>query len=258
MKTEKAIIITITDEYDAFQRLEGNRKVLQERVNLIKQSIGQVGYVSNPIIVNEKMEVIDGQGRLEALKQLHLPVEYRVIEGLTVRECQAINRKTKRWTITDFVDCFAELGNVNYVRLKKLGEETGFNYQVLYAMLFNQVHTGGEVQNVLRYKLLELSEEKFYEGRELCEYMNGFRDVQKKINGRADMFFTVVAWVAGLKDVDKSRLDEAIHKHWDMITPVGTTRSFLTQLTAVYNYGRRNLHEPFEFVWSKTKKGASV
>ena len=107
MKTEKAIIITITDEYDAFQRLEGNRKVLQERVNLIKQSIGQVGYVSNPIIVNEKMEVIDGQGRLEALKQLHLPVEYRVIEGLTVRECQAINRKTKGWTITDFVDCFA-------------------------------------------------------------------------------------------------------------------------------------------------------
>lgn len=59
-----------TNNYDMFKRLEGNRFVDPKKVNKLKKSINEVGYISNPIIVNEKMEVIDGQHRLEALKEL--------------------------------------------------------------------------------------------------------------------------------------------------------------------------------------------
>lgn len=79
MINEKSNTVFRTKKYSQFKRLDSNRTVKTGRVNKIKQSIEKVGYVQSPIIVNEKMEVIDGQGRLEALKQLQIPVDYIVV-----------------------------------------------------------------------------------------------------------------------------------------------------------------------------------
>ena len=73
MNNEKTTLVRQTNNYMKFQILKGNRNVSQSRVNKIIASINRVGYITNPIIVNEHMEVIDGQGRLEALKTLQLP-----------------------------------------------------------------------------------------------------------------------------------------------------------------------------------------
>lgn len=55
-----------TTNYSKFKKMLDNREVSPNRVQKIVKSIDQVGYVMSPIIVNEKMEVIDGQGRLAA------------------------------------------------------------------------------------------------------------------------------------------------------------------------------------------------
>ena len=68
-------VVKSTTKYKIFKKLLANREVTQTRVNNIIDSIQRVGYVTSPIIVNEKMEIIDGQGRLEALQELNLPVE---------------------------------------------------------------------------------------------------------------------------------------------------------------------------------------
>lgn len=60
-------IVYRTNNYDQFKRLVGNREVNPKRVKTIKKSVEEIGYIPNPIIVNENMEVIDGQGRLQAL-----------------------------------------------------------------------------------------------------------------------------------------------------------------------------------------------
>lgn len=65
--------VYVTDKYSIFRRLSGNRDVKEARVKKIMRSIEKVGYIPNPIIVNENMEVVDGQGRLEAVKRLGLP-----------------------------------------------------------------------------------------------------------------------------------------------------------------------------------------
>ena len=65
-----------TTDYDSFAKLEGNRDVLQSRKNIIKESIEERGWIRNPVVVNEKMQIIDGQGRFEALKELGMPIEY--------------------------------------------------------------------------------------------------------------------------------------------------------------------------------------
>ena len=61
-----------------FKTMDGNRLLKNDRVNKIVESINAVGYILSPILVNEKMEVIDGQGRLAALERLKMPVHYMV------------------------------------------------------------------------------------------------------------------------------------------------------------------------------------
>ena len=63
-----------TKNYDQFKTLEGNRSIDQKNVNNIEQNMREHGVLPTVIIVNEKMEVIDGQHRIEALKRLHEPV----------------------------------------------------------------------------------------------------------------------------------------------------------------------------------------
>ena len=100
-----------TGELCKFKRLLGNRDITESRVSAIIDSIEKVGYQPVPILVNEKMEVIDGQGRLEACKRLGLPIYYIVKNGIGIDECMSMNIKMQNWTIYDFIKSRAEQGN---------------------------------------------------------------------------------------------------------------------------------------------------
>ena len=109
-----------TCDYSKFKRLKGNRAVLANRVSRIMQSICKHGYITNPIVVNENFEIIDGQGRFEALRQLELPVDYIVAYGTGVKQCIALNAYGGIWTMNDYIDSYCEGGNENYLRLRSL------------------------------------------------------------------------------------------------------------------------------------------
>ena len=109
-----------TTDYSIFKRLPGNRDVAESRVRKIQESIQSIGWVSNPILVNENMEVIDGQGRLEALKRMLLPVEYCVIPGANIRHCRMMNDVNTPWYSKEFIRSFAETGVEDYKRLWQL------------------------------------------------------------------------------------------------------------------------------------------
>ena len=109
-----------TNDYSKFTKLNGNRRVDEARVLKIISSIEKVGYITSPIIVNEKMEVIDGQGRLEALKRLELPVEYIIQQGIGIEECIAMNIHQVNWKDRDYIESYANRGFESYRFLKEL------------------------------------------------------------------------------------------------------------------------------------------
>lgn len=107
-----------TTDYDIFNTLLGNRDKKSE--SKIIDSIQRVGYVISPLIVNEKMEIIDGQNRLAALKALDMPVHYIVQPGLGIEACRQLNIGQTNWTMEDYVYSYAEMGNTSYQRLASL------------------------------------------------------------------------------------------------------------------------------------------
>lgn len=53
-------IVYEESDYSVFKPLLGNRIVDDFRKSKIKSSINKVGWIKNPIVVNEKLQVIDG------------------------------------------------------------------------------------------------------------------------------------------------------------------------------------------------------
>ena len=134
MENETTYSVYVTKAYDKFKRLTGNRDIPEDRISKIVESIQKVGWVRNPIVVNEKMEVIDGQGRLTALQRLGLPVEYIIAEGAGTEECIQMNMNMINWKLPDFIKSYAEQGNVNYQRLLSLMQL----YQVIMILILQK------------------------------------------------------------------------------------------------------------------------
>ena len=115
--------IYVTEDYDKFKKLPANRDA--KTAQRIIDSIKKVGYVLSPILVNEKFEVIDGQNRLLALKEMKLPVHYMIQPGIGIKECRALNIGQSNWTSRQFLESYAEDGSADYQRLRDLLLEFG-------------------------------------------------------------------------------------------------------------------------------------
>jgi hypothetical protein len=117
--------VQATTEYELFGLIGPNRTVDKGHVNTIKQSLEEDGnwLMNSPIIVNGRFEVIDGQHRLEAAKELRLPVYFRILDGLTIQDARKMNIRHKGWKSYDYLKSYADEGRIPYVKLRTLKEE---------------------------------------------------------------------------------------------------------------------------------------
>lgn len=109
-------MLNTTKDYDAFGLLDGNRKVSRSHVRELKRLITSNGNLSDkfPIKVNAEMQILDGQHRFEALKDLGLEIVYEVIEGANINTVRAINLGNRNWDWKDMAISYHELGNEEY------------------------------------------------------------------------------------------------------------------------------------------------
>lgn len=68
-----------TKDYNIFKKHPNNREIFHANLEKIKRSIQIKNLLEyRPIIVDKKMQVIDGQHRLEAARQLGVPIYYQM------------------------------------------------------------------------------------------------------------------------------------------------------------------------------------
>lgn len=107
-----------TNDYSLFKTLEGNRIVNKLHVKRLKQSF-QNAYLLSPILVNEKYQIIDGQHRFEAAKELKLPVNYVVCKKYGLKEVQILNTNMKNWKKEDYLNAYCDLNYPNYLKFRE-------------------------------------------------------------------------------------------------------------------------------------------
>lgn len=115
-------VIYETTDYSIFKTITGNRELDQLNLKRIINSMKQE-YLFTVVTINEFNEVIDGQHRIEACKQLRLPVRFIVKPGYGLPQVKGLNINSKIWNGEDYLGCEVALGNPNYIRLKELREK---------------------------------------------------------------------------------------------------------------------------------------
>lgn len=116
--------IQTTTDYDKFTLIKGNREVKAGHTASLAVSILKHNMLAqNPIIVNSKMEVIDGQHRLEVARTNKLPISYIVLDNADIAEVISLNQAQRAWTANDFIDSYAARGNEEYIWLRNFTKE---------------------------------------------------------------------------------------------------------------------------------------
>lgn len=225
--------IYVTRNYDAFNRLVGNREVTTSRKNKIISSIKTYGYHTSPLLVNENMDVIDGQGRLAALKELQMPVEYIIEPGIGIEECRAMNINNSKWTMNDYIKSYAEEGLQSYIWLKNAIEQ----YPLLSLDVINYVFTGliSKSSDDIKSGKYSVTIEAYKASHAMLEYINKFTCIKGKIPGRACLFFIAIGFAYSMQDVDRKRLYNQVLKRIDTMIPFSNIHQCLTSVEDVYN-----------------------
>ena len=218
---ESSIKVYETTDYGMFKKMLGNRDVKGE--SKIVDSIKRVGLVNNPIIVNENYEIIDGQNRLEALKQLNLPVSFIIREGLGIDACRSLNIGQTNWGTEDYVYSFANVGNPNYKRLASLMNEFQgkFGIQGIIAMAKPcRINEGGGLPNsAIKNGEFELSQEEY----ELAvTRLNSALDLgyvdlckRKKLNAR--VYWACVSYIYQHQEISAKKAIESLEQYETLI-----------------------------------------
>jgi hypothetical protein len=122
-----------TSDYTMFKTITGNRTTNPTHVNRLRAIFDadpdRLSLV--PILVNEKMQVVDGQHRLEAAKKAEVSVYYRVIRGLTLEDCQALNSNSKMWTPTDYARAYCQTGKKPYCKYLEFRKDFDLNHDIV-------------------------------------------------------------------------------------------------------------------------------
>lgn len=111
-------MVYITTNYNQFKILADNREVNLLHVKRLIDSFNEMHLVC-PIIVNEKMEVIDGQHRLQASIETGVPIYYIQVPGYGIKEVQRLNANQKNWTKLDFLEMYCAQGKKTYIEFKE-------------------------------------------------------------------------------------------------------------------------------------------
>lgn len=226
-----------TTDYSIFKTISGNRTVNLKNVNDIINNIRKNGLLHTIIVVNENMEVIDGQHRLEAFKELNLPVYYQIVDGLTLKDCVAYNVSGKKWGAIDYIESYAELGYYDYqILLKFISEYTSIGAMTIAGITNGKVY-GANTTKIVNgeYKL----NGNVYELTQKLDYVSKINDILPDCIGYKSRLLGVVGNLYTMDKIDTDRLYEQLEKYSYMIDEIVGKRDSLQKVEEIYNYKKR-------------------
>jgi hypothetical protein len=252
-------VVMLTKDYGMFKYLRGNRILSETNIQAIRNQLLQRGQ-QQPIIVNERNEVIDGQHRLEACKRLKMPVQYIKRAGANLDDVISTNIVGKKWTLMDYVNRFAVEGKADYINLQKFiieANEYGFapstavkiaqgsNANDAFYMYEDGVIRRGRDQKASKalYHVGDAIKRGSFkipnedEAKKRLEQIHEFKEFSfyNKVT-----FVNAIIQCMRIKEMDFDRLLESARKYQRRFTNEASTENFVIMFEEVYNWRRKN------------------
>lgn len=235
MKRVKFATVYETSNYEEFKALGGNRQLNKGHLSRLRKSIAQ-HYLFSPILVNENMEIIDGQHRFTICQELELPVRFIEVDGYGLEEVQILNANSHDWSIKEYLDSYVRHGMPEYIKLNDFYNEfKHYGLSVCRALLDG--HFGNSHDT-----------EKFKRGDYKCGSTKQARDWAIKLGTIKPHYekYLVKAFVTAMLHLFK----HAEYNHSEFVAKLQyqstslidcrTSDQYLVVIEDIYNYRRRD------------------
>lgn len=224
-----------TTNYGQFKQIKGNRAVNRHQVNRLIQSIGIRNMLKYaPIIVNEKLEVIDGQHRLEAAKEMVLPIYFLEVPGANLRDVQLLNAVNRPWTLEDFLAAYTVEGLPEYLKVQDFMKRSGYSLGVaLYMLTKKLTNKSGTHITAFKDGSFEVTDPEWAE--EMVENLRQFSPYVRP-NVWADRQYITALMIIFDKGAKLDRLLERAEKKGELLHRQVNVSEYLRELEKIYNY----------------------
>lgn len=225
-----------TKNYDIFKFRDDNRaKIEQAHVKRLESSIKSKNLLEmRPISVNKDMEIIDGQHRLLAAKNLGVEVYYQVEESLDHHDIILMNI-SKAWRSMDYLNYYCKNGYPEYIKLRDFMKENDVTLKIALNMSI-----GSGIKD----------KEKFKSGEYVFSSDAGRENLQdcwdtiiyiKRMNGYSSYTSSARFWKALIKLVqhalfDKDKWMKNLIQMIERVGPRARTDDYLRQFMEIYNW----------------------
>jgi hypothetical protein len=233
-----------TKEYGKFKFLDGNRPIDKYHVKKLKQSIEKSNHLNlHPIIINHNYEIIDGQHRLEAAKQLD--VEIFFIKSGLVNDDHLIdcNVNQKSFDVENYIDYFAiKEKKSEYILLKQMLKSSGLKPKALLTLIL------GTVSNSI-LEFLKTGKFKFPSSEEPNQVLNFYFDFSSYVKDKRLKPFSMftnhnftrsLRWLFKTNGFDSVVFFKKLDMRWFDLKPQRTAEEWYELLTSIYNYKNHN------------------
>lgn len=170
-----------TTNYDMFKKIKGNRVLNPTHLANLTVSISRKNMLEyNPIMVNDRMEVIDGQHRLEVAKNNHLPIWYMIVPRTGIDEVVELNAYARTWKLVDYIDSLVARGYPEMVYLKEFCESYGMSVTIAIMAHFGHKHDVGSSKNRFALAKMQFPDELREIGKKTGDLWSVVREYTKK------------------------------------------------------------------------------
>ena len=213
-----------TTKYSMFNTTEYNRAVTEEYVYKLMASFAEKDLKrATPIIVNEKMEVVDGGNRLEARRRLKLPIYYIVVEGLSAKnDIARLNMDRKGWTYPDWHSHYVQRDQdseaedttfENYPLLAEFLKTHKFNFNISLRMFSLNKSTN---QLYGRFKKGILTYPDPSKSDDLATWMGVCAEHLKE---KSQNFLIALWFIYDNKDIDNEQFEKLLSRKRNKVEP---------------------------------------
>lgn len=234
-------MIQKTKDYEMFKFRGDNRASIdQSHVKKIMESIQAKNLLElRPIDVNKDFEVIDGQHRLIAAKNLGVEIYYKIDESLEGSDIILMNI-SKAWKATDYLNYFCKNGHIEYQKLDEFMKKNRLSIRIALNLIVGESY---EKSHEFKMGKFIFGEEDFSDSLALCWETV---DYIKKMNGHSSYVISSRFWKALVRlfkhpDFDRDKWKTNMTRMIERFGPRATFNDFCRMITEVYNW--KNLHK---------------
>jgi hypothetical protein len=230
-----------SNDYKSFVIMKGNRRPNQLHIRRLVESFKDE-YLITPIIVNHKMQIIDGQHRFLAAQQQNLPIYFIQIDGYELKQVHTLNTSNSNWKKVDYLESYCKLGYDDYIQMKEFMEDyPEFGLNVTIMLLTNNTQ-GSNQKDTMGGKKKKFEQGQFKVNNLKQAYANAKKIMEFKQFYEGYNRQSFVAAMLGIfknKAYEQEEMVQKLAKNQGSLVDCTSINNYRLLIEEIYNFRRR-------------------